>query len=187
VTADVASSSQTLLGPFTAAMVGLGVSGTGIPGGAVITAVNPGVSATMSATATATNFGVAVTVASGLPVGSGFFAGDADIPANFFVHGPLANPVFTNAVSGATLDFSNNGGLTLSASQTLTITTGRDGRVTMDVFDGTTHMNAIPYLTAQSTAWNWIANTNQGFSINGSGATSATIIDMIWRARYLTA
>lgn len=185
VTGDVATGSNTLTGAgFTAAMVGLGVAGTGIPGGAVIQTVNPGVSATMSSLATATNTGVTLTVASGMPVGSGFAnPGDGEIPANFYVHGPIANPVFTNAVTGATLDFSNNGGLTLTNVQSMSITTGRDGRVSILRDDGT---NLIPFLTAQSTAWNWLV-ANQGFSVNGTGTTTDTIINMIYRARHLTA
>lgn len=184
VTADVVSGSTSLFGPFTAAMAGLGVSGTGIPGGAVIDSVVPGVSAVMSGFGTATNFGVALTISSGLPVGSSFDpGGDGEVPANFYIHGPIVSPVITRF--GATtefLDFSNNGGLTLTNTQSMTITTGRDGRVAIVRDDGT---NLLPYLTAASTAFNWRVE-NVGFAITGSGITADTIIDQIWRARYFT-
>jgi neocarzinostatin family protein len=53
VAATAASGATTLDGPFTATMINDGVSGSGIASGTAITAVNPGVSATISMATTA--------------------------------------------------------------------------------------------------------------------------------------
>jgi hypothetical protein len=123
-----------------------------------------------------------ITLASSEVFGSVTVDNDGDVPVFpvWTIEGPGGSIALENLTTGETLAFSADGGLTLSAGQTLTVDT-RPGETLLSV-DG---VNAAHYLSDASTLWPIVAGSNL-LQVAMTGATGASSVELSYRRGWLT-
>lgn len=110
-------------------------------------------------------------------------AGDVDAFPIWRINGPATNIVLTNTATNRVLALTANGGITLNASDTLTIDTRPAAqRDTQPVTDqsGASYYSRI---ASGSALW-WFGRGGNAFTIAAAGTTGATSIELRWRPRY---